>query len=335
MTGVVRNSSGEPVPGANAVLTLEGNSLSIRNGYFRNFDRILFRDTTDSSGKFHFNPQNKNYVVTVLHDDGFAFHSSKDGRLPDALTLTPWGTISGTFHVGDSLGRSVPLDVSWNEVNLFDPDMPRVYAGHTVTTDDQGKFQIDRAFPGNGWIGREITFMVNEGATEATSSRRITFEIAAGQTLSLNLGGDGIPVMGRLLFNEKVDFNPRWSLVHISLNDVTGRPDPPPVPDDIAGDPIQSQQWIADWIETSAGADYKQAMTEYRKMVSSRRSGYIYASANADGEFRIDDVPAGDYELRIRGDDKLPIRFEPQQFHVPDSGTVQLGDVEVKSRINQ
>ena len=38
-------------------------------------------------------------------------------------------------------------------------------------TDGEGHFVFERVLPGKGHIGRRMIFMVNEGATEVTSSR--------------------------------------------------------------------------------------------------------------------------------------------------------------------
>jgi hypothetical protein len=65
--------------------------------------------------------------------------------------------------------------------------------------------------PGAGRIGRRITFMVDEGATEVTSSYMIGPNFPAGETAQIDLGGIGRPVVGNLQpplgFTEKVRWN--------------------------------------------------------------------------------------------------------------------------------
>ena len=67
-----------------------------------------------------------------------------------------------------------------------------------MTTGPDGRFAFDRVIPGRGRIGRGITFMADDGATEVTSSCKIVADFPAGKTAHIDLGGTGRAVIGKL-----------------------------------------------------------------------------------------------------------------------------------------
>jgi hypothetical protein len=89
-----------------------------------------------------------------------------------------------------------------------------------VTTGPDGRFVFDRVIPGRGWIGRGITLMVDDGATEVTSSCKIAAEFPAGKTLNIDLGGSGRAVIGRLQPPHGAGKPVRWNFAL-----VTARPE--------------------------------------------------------------------------------------------------------------
>ena len=80
----------------------------------------------------------------------------------------------------------------------YGKDVPQISSEHEVTTGPDGRFAFDRVIPGRGRIGRGITFMVDDGATEVTSSCMIAADFPAGKTTHIDLGGTGRAVIGRL-----------------------------------------------------------------------------------------------------------------------------------------
>ena len=68
--------------------------------------------------------------------------------------------------------------------------------------------------------------MVDEGATEVTSSHMIGAEFRGGKTTHIDLGGTGRPVVGKLLppegFKDKVRWN--FALIHVTSDEAETRP---------------------------------------------------------------------------------------------------------------
>ena len=55
---------------------------------------------TDAEGRFKFAPTNKPFLVTALHDTGYAQAACEHpGVLPD-LRLEPWARIEGDMYIG-------------------------------------------------------------------------------------------------------------------------------------------------------------------------------------------------------------------------------------------
>ena len=112
--------------------------------------------------------------------------------------------------------------------------------------------------------------MVNEGATEVTSSQMIPTELSAGETLKLDLGGTGRAVTGRLLPPADHKEAVRWNQAMVSLQA------------DLLAPPAASTEADRAVFET---------------LRASRP--HISATVDRDGTFRIDDVPAGGYMLSV------------------------------------
>jgi hypothetical protein len=115
--------------------------------------------------------------------------------------------------------------------------------------------------------------MVKEGATEVTSSQMVAAQLTAGETTHLDLGGTGRPVIGRLIPPAGYDKKVLWSFAFITVESQLPPLPPNPSPADKAF---------------------------YHSLEASRP--YYQASVDPDGNFRIDDMVAANYELDVRFD---------------------------------
>jgi hypothetical protein len=207
-----------PAVGAKVALGSVGSQIQIRNGEISDNGTYCPRAETDESGRFHFPAQDKDFQLVINHPSGFAHIKSKaDWELTRIIHLEPWSRAEGTFRVGTTPAANVELELDVPRVDSFGQDVPRISSEHYATTGPDGRFVFDRVIPGSGRIGRRIIFMVNEGATEVTSSCKIRAEFPSGKTVHLELGGTGRAVVGQLLrpdgFAEKVRWNFAWMTV--------------------------------------------------------------------------------------------------------------------------
>jgi beta-lactamase regulating signal transducer with metallopeptidase domain/protocatechuate 3,4-dioxygenase beta subunit len=291
-------AAGKPAAKAKIALGVAGSQISIKKGEIDDGSTFATRFDADVDGHFSFPAPDEPFQLVITHSSGFAYLKSADGPISNQIKLTPWARVEGTFRVGKQPAPNVVLSMFVEGIHSYGDDVPNIFTGHDVTTGKDGRFVFERAFPGRGRIGRRILLMVDDGATEVTSSLRVSAEFIAGKTTTLNLGGTGRPVVGKLAppagYSKKV----LWNFALIKAQNALKPPPAPTPPKKVGNDPKKYQAWWKTWIETPAGRAWKSASESYRQLML--ESPYITASVDRDGSFRIDDVPEGNYVLRVR-----------------------------------
>ena len=208
--------------------------------------------------------------------------------------------------------------------------MPNVYSHNEVTTGVDGRFVFERMFPGKRRIGRHILLTVDQGATEITSSHHVMTEFPAGKTTTLELGGKGRAVIGKLKPPARHSETVHWSFATVDVRaEVPDPPAAPAAPDSVRDNPEKRKAWWEAWKVTAEGRAWealKQAGAD---------ADYFTASVGRDGSFRIDDMPTGEFTLQVRFDRDAPGILRNHHFEVPnmeeplvseplDLGTLQL-----------
>jgi len=151
-----------------------------------------------------------------------------------------------------------------------------------VETDGDGRFVLENVEPGEWRVGLFKAYALRSGRTStrlSTPSHAVAFHLKAGQTVEIQIGGTGRPVVGKLAPPKDKDVQPAfeggstrrvWS--------VTSRTRPP---EDLAE--ADRAAWYKDYYRSEKG------LAEWR----SRRSYVV--DVKRDGSFRIEDLPAGKY----------------------------------------
>jgi hypothetical protein len=285
LSAVVLTPDGQPAAGARAAIAPPGQNVALDNGMIRDNANVTARTETDEAGRFRMLPQEGVFHLTVTHPSGFARLRSEEGSVPAEIKLTPWARVEGTFRVGARPVAGVTLDLQVTPEPLAnEPGRQGLfYASYQATTDAAGRFEFDRVLPGRGRVGRRLIRMVDEGATEVTSSKRETVMTTPGATLQVELGGRGRPVVGQLIPPKDQEGQVVWSFASIGLNPFT-----PVAPPADPNDPASMQLRMA----------WQQNIEQIRNSPS------FQASCDKTGAFRIDDVPPGDYQLRVNSYEK-------------------------------
>src|SRR5262249_17539587 len=148
------------------------------------------RAETDDSGRFHFPAQDQDFTLVITHPTGFAHIHSTPEWTARIVRLEPWSRVEGAFRVGKTPPPNRPIEINVPRLNSRS-----IFSTRQSTTGPDGRFIFERVIPGTGRIGRNITFMVNEGATEVTSSCKIAASFPSGKTVHIDLGGTGRPVV--------------------------------------------------------------------------------------------------------------------------------------------
>ncbi len=233
----------------------------------------------------------------MTHPDGFAKIAAPAEWKEDTIKLEPWARIEGTFRVGKNAVPHVTLEIQENNFIGFSAEGPRIFSEHQAATDNSGHFVFERVWPGKGYIGRRIVFMMNEGATEVTSSRHVRYECQAGETLKMDLGGSGRQLVGQLTAPKGAVRAPNWRTAQINLQVNLAQPAMPPAPAAVQNDRKKQEAWFRDWQLTPDGQAWR-AITEANNRIR-ETAPYFHASADKDGNFTIDDVPPGGYQLSV------------------------------------
>jgi beta-lactamase regulating signal transducer with metallopeptidase domain/uncharacterized GH25 family protein len=336
IVAVIETSDGKPAAHAKLALGVAGSQISIDEGEINDGSTYATRLDADADGHFSIPARDEPFQLVVTHPAGFAHLKSVDGPIPDRITLTPWARVEGTFRVGAAPAPNVVLSIFSEGIHSYGDNVPNVFTSHDVTTNKDGRFVAERVFPGSGRIGRRILLMVDEGATEVTSSQRVSADFVAGKTTQLNIGGTGRPVIGKLIAptgdKEPVLWN--FALVEVSIGLIP--PPRPTPPADVQNNQVRLKEWWDAWQATDEGLNWNVDYAAFEQL--KRQYPYVTASVDQDGNFRIDDLPPGYYVLRVRFDRKAPGVLSGYHFTVPAmeveyiSQPLDLGSLTLESR---
>jgi uncharacterized GH25 family protein len=316
IAATVLTPEGKPAAKAQVAVGIAGAQINIHNGTFGQ-QTYATKLETDETGRFRFPQPDTPFQLVILHPTGWAHVKDTLAGIPDEITLTGWARVTGTFRVGSELAPHAPLEIHSSDLISYRKDEPHIRSQHETTTDKDGRFVFERVIPGKARIGRQMVFMVEQGATEVTSSCRTPVTLPAGDTTELELGGTGRPVIGRLQPPEGFGGKVNWKLASISTEVRIVEPPglkPPDIPAAVRQDPAKLAAWRREWLQTPEGKAWTNAYEGMRRLRDS--TPHFWASAGSDGTFRIDDMPAGNYSLSVRLDGNVRLSLPELRFTI-------------------
>ena len=312
---------GKPASGAKIALGVADSQISVKNGDIDDGSTYATRLDADSDGHFSIPARDEDFQLVITHPEGFAYLRTVDGRIPSTVRLIRWARAEGRFQVGDKPAEGVTLEQNGAGIHSYGSEVPNIFTSERTTTGASGQYVFERLFPGEGRIGRRIILMVGDGATEVTSSARVSATFESGETTHLDLGGVGRAVIGRLVPPEQSDGDVHWQLaiVHVSTGIVP--PPRPTPPAEVENNAVKNEAWWAEWNQSDAGIAWRVAYQGYEQVRKS--TPYFTATVDDKGRFRIDDVPAGSYVLSARFSERGPGAINQYRFEIP-SGDADL-----------
>ena len=137
--------------------------------------------------------------------------------------------------------------------------------GNEVKADEKGRFIIDHILPGAGKVSRVVITERGGGMSHHMPGWQEPIEVIGGETARVTVGGKGRPVVGRVALDSKPDVPFGWQL----------------------NTPVQVRR--------------------RRGFLGIGPRGWDQYASNIDqnGNFRIEDVPAGNYDLTVKVDGLL------------------------------
>ena len=184
-------------------------------------------------------------------------------------------------------GRAVQ---EWYRVNSDEYRAFRQKANGFVTrVQRDGRFRFEHVPPGRVMIARKLVLR-REFTQVELPDHSVVLDAEPGRKMQAMLGGRGRPVAGRIVGpkGETFDFSSRFAYGSIR----PPRPDRPNLPEHAKTmSREQFQTFWKDWWESREG----------RVHLAKLRAGRVRYGfpVQADGSFRVEDIPAGEYLLTV------------------------------------
>ncbi len=278
LAGLVRGPDGTPLAGAAVFLATRSRRLRLQNG--RPDPAWLdpgMTMETGRDGRFAFRPPGERASVVVLHDLGFAQRDANELAGSPELTIEAWARIEGVVRVGAKPGAGQSIRVEDHRSILLEGHGQAWH--YRAEADEGGRFLVDRVMPSDRVrVQRQVGTRL--GGLAATSTPPL--DIRPGETVRVEIGGTGRPILGRLVGPEGAatpDFSYARGTVNLRLPEIAR-------PDGFAGwEARRREQYLAKFWESPEGRE------------RSRRSRSYAFRISTEGTFRVEDVPAGSYDL--------------------------------------
>ncbi len=321
----VLTPDGRPAAGAQTVVVSgekQELAFEVANGSISARQSNVKIPKTNSEGRISLPLPTKSDRIVVTHPSGYGFLKSTDLAEPSAkLTLMPWSSVEGTVRIGKKTQANSLVTLNYAGVGPFDEKDVISFAG-AATSDSDGKYKIEQAFPGKGHIGSTILAV---GKPSILALYPIV--VNENEKKTFDVGGSGRTIVAK--FIPPSDLNVEG--MHATLLPQLPLLGDMSVPDDVKNDPLKIEKWKNDWERSEAGRQYQKKAAAYKESLPSK--AFFQNSADADGTLRFADVPPGDYSmfLTIAAGAKSTIKY--YRFTVPQAGAgkedepVDLGTV--------
>jgi beta-lactamase regulating signal transducer with metallopeptidase domain/peroxiredoxin/protocatechuate 3,4-dioxygenase beta subunit len=321
VSGVVRRPDGTPLSDAVVAVTYPLNGVTylpgvqIENGAIRR-DEANPTVKTDAQGRFSItrepDPDGQYFALVIVHPDFCALVPRAELEAGSAITVVPWGRVEGIARVGAKPAAGAAIRRFANR--LLNRDVARVYDEGETTAGADGRFVLDRVLPGDVRVSFAGGTDPNASDWKGSSNGTLVF-VRAGETARADVGGRGRPVIARIAPPE--GFDPKADYAAYSEFEIESDRPHIPYPKEILAKRDESMEtWAKGWWASDEGHEY-------------RRNWFHYGQAKLqpDGTIRAEDVPPGEYRLRltfsadpIRGPGGAGldrVAFATRQFTIP------------------
>ena len=342
MTGVILLPDGKPA--GNCSLALVGASDTAyldRPGQLNRSSSYCDQTHTDNQGRFEFQPRLHASHLVAVHEQGIADVRVSDFPANGRVQLRKWGRVEGVFRVGTGLEPNQSIRLQAFSPSYYGEGEGRsaVTMAYKTVPDPQGRFAFDKVPPGDNQALVEYKFIERRNGGPIALSHGVVVEVEPGTTNSVILGGGGRRVSGKVAIvsgdAEAVDWLYDVHQLTLMLPPPAGLPGITFLPTD---DPEarqrkqkEYQRKAQEFWTTPAGMAYQRTQRSYVLVF------------DTNGVFHIDNVPPGNYQLKISPNEiqqnyysYQPLGTLETQVTVPkggpDNAVFDLGTLELKVR---
>lgn len=306
LAGVIRFADGRPVSGAwvglkrveSPDLRLTGDALEVESG-------DAPHTKSDAEGRFRISEQKDPESLLIVHEKGAAWVPVAALR-QGVISLPEWGAISGELRIAGkpAAGEELMLTEWVNEPELTAPT-PQIQM--RTQTDAQGRFRFAKVPVGVVAIRRFFDLGRPTPHRSLGLGPQQRVEVRERQTTEVVVGETGRAVVGTLRLSAPVAGHHWMDEFPMLVLEA--------VREDLAMIPIPSS-------DTESPEAHRAERINARRLYLKRR---YYPIVRPDGAFRLEDIPPGVYELRLRVSE--PSKRPPEQERIPVMGMRELGSL--------
>jgi hypothetical protein len=290
LQGTVFTADGTPAADATVALAIPQQNIFISDGQINSQGEPPAM--TDARGHYDLPPQSGKFKLVALSAAGFAqVGSDAIAKSPD-VHLTPWARAEGRLLLNGKPGANQNISVFVNQQQQWRPDEPMVQISNQCQTDADGHFSFDRVAPGDIQVSHEV-MMSNGQYNQGFNVQTQEATAVSGQTITVNLGGAGRPVTGRVILPAalagRADLN-----INANLHNVANtEPQPPPIPDSVKkNSPDAQRTWWRQFMQSDDGKAYVKRLRDFQM-------NNQQVPVAPGGAFTIDNVAPGTYQLTV------------------------------------
>lgn len=286
ITGLVKGPDGKPVSGAKVIIATPDQTAYLRNGTEIN-DQGNTQAETGADGKYALPPLTGVYTIVVTDKSGYAELPKSDAEKSGDVTLTAWARIEGNVLVAGKPSPDSDISV-YSRDERHEENEPRIWHQVDTKTDAAGHFVIERVRPGRLGVNRTIRIPMSAQSWMSASTHSARVEAKAGETVQVQLGGTGRPVVGRVAIPAELQAQKDCRFTQAQLMTQRPKMDLPAKVKEMTKE--QRTEWMK--------SDEFKAIQEAQKQANESFMTYA-AVMKPDGAFRADDIPAGTYDIMI------------------------------------
>ena len=190
---------GHPATSASATVAIPGETIGIYKAKFMNLNfQSVIASRADGTGRIAIRPQMPPFAIVVIDDNGMAVVDQKALAKSSNVRLQAWGHIDGRLMIGNKPWAKQGIRV--RSADRRTADKPYIFFSDFSHTQSDGSFVFDKAAPIPLQICRTLNWHQAAGGQGdiMVTTQQTYVNLKPSQTLKVQLGGTGRPVIGKV-----------------------------------------------------------------------------------------------------------------------------------------